>query len=128
MCRRMRKKVYLFICLSLVSFTHCTQAANEKFFCAIPRALEFKDIVIKMPGTDKAKHCSISCIVALKCGGFETYLFGLSKEIYDAFGGGTPDQADIEANKAGIKLATSSIAQNSDDCLRECLTLYPKKN
>lgn len=78
-----------------------------------------------MPGTDKTKHCSISCIVALECSAIETYLFGLSKEIYDAFGGGTPDQADIKANQAGIKLATSGVAQIEEDCLRQCLILYP---
>lgn len=103
-------------------------AADEKFLCAVPVALKYKDVVINMPGFDKTKHCSISCIMALKCGGFEAYIVGLSKEVYDAFGGGTPDSADIEANKLGIKLATSNVAHLPEDCLRECTQIFPPKN
>ncbi len=123
----MKKATLTLMTILQFILAHSTYAASEKFFCALPTALEYKDEVIKMPGTDKTKHCSISCIVALECSAFETYLFGLSKEIYDAFGGGTPDRMDIEANKAGIKLATTSVASLPQDCLRECLKLFPKK-
>lgn len=80
-----------------------------------------------MSGTDKTRHCAISCIVALDCSAFETYLFGLSKEVYDSFGGGTADAMDIEANKKGIKLVTDQVATTENECMDLCFDLYPKK-
>lgn len=121
------KKIIL--ALTLIQFTtplFAQNKANEKFFCALPRALQYKDQVINMKGTDKTKHCSISCIIALECSAFETYLFGLSKEIYDGLGGGTPDQQDIVANKKGIELARSRQALDEFDCMEMCFEIYPK--
>ena len=117
-------KKLIFIAACLVTFT---ASAQEKFFCALPRAVEFREVVLEMDGSDKTRHCSLMCIIALKCNRHETYLLGVAKEIFDSLGFGTPDANDIEANKTGISLATSGTALSEYDCLDQCTEIYPAR-
>lgn len=73
---------------------------------------------------DKVKHCSFSCILAIKCGKVESYTVGYIKEFADLLGMGDPDWQDIEANKRGIRLSKS--LRNFKQCLPKCQELYPR--
>lgn len=84
---------------------------------------KYKDLIAKTE-VDKVKHCSYSCILAIKCGKFESYTFGYLKEFADLMGMGEPDWADLEANKKGIKLAKR--LKNLNKCLPNCKKLYPR--
>ncbi|EQC49363.1 hypothetical protein M899_1600 [Bacteriovorax sp. BSW11_IV] len=97
---------------------------DDKFLCTMFKAYEYKDIVVNMPGIDKTKHCSFSCIIALDCGVVESYIAGVAKEIYDIFTPGTPDIKDIEANVHGIKLAAKKIATSEEQCMNICHENY----
>ncbi len=114
----MGKKITFIFLISI--FCQNVLANDEKFICAISRAYEYKDIVINMPGTDKTKHCTFSCIIALECGVIESYIAGLAKELYDVFTPGTPDIKDIQANIFGIKLANRGTAQDEKQCIQIC--------
>lgn len=114
----MGKKIAFILLISIFSQNGLTN--DEKFLCAISHAYEYKDIVINMPGTDKTKHCTFSCIIALECGVIESYIAGLAKELYDVFTPGTPDIKDIEANVFGIKLAHKGAAQDEKQCMQIC--------
>ena len=73
---------------------------------------------------DKVKHCSFSCILAIKCSRAESYTVGYIKEFADLLGMGQPDWEDIEANKKGIQL--SKTLRNINQCLPKCAELYPR--
>ena len=111
----------LLICLTfLLSFQ---SFANDKLLCSSYYLFKYKDII---PATevDKVKHCSFSCILAMKCTRVESYTVGYIKEFADLLGMGEPDWADIEANKKGIKL--SKRLRNFNQCLPKCRELYPR--
>lgn len=110
--------------LLIISFSAFSSDKEDKFLCTMVKAYEYKDIVTNMPGIDKTKHCSFSCIIALDCGVIESYIAGVAKEIYDIFTPGTPDIKDIEANVYGIKLAAKKVATTEEQCMEICLENY----
>ena len=73
---------------------------------------------------DKNRHCTVSCMLALKCNDQEVMLIGLLKEFKDLFGPGDADQADIEADALGISLAAKGAARTDQQCLKQCDLYY----
>lgn len=116
-------KLTTFFCLLFLSInTYANE--EENFLCS---AYYVKDIAAKVeaPGyKDKYKHCSVSCMLTLRCGTLDPYSAGLLKEVLDMLGMGNPEMADIRANIAGIKLAKNKIATTDDECMLECGKLY----
>ena len=111
--------------ISLI-FLSCFQVlAGDKLICSSYYLFKYKDLVPKAE-YDKVKHCSYSCILAKKCGKYESYTVGYIKELADLMGMGEPDWADIAANKKGIKLAKRISHINK--CLPSCRKLYPESS
>jgi len=99
--------------------------ADEKFVCSIVRGKELYQELKTQPIDDKAKHCILSCYLALRCPAFEVWNLGVLKELYDLVTPGDADMEDLKADAAGISLAVGGRARNRAECFRECRTLYP---
>lgn len=105
--------LFLFICSNTF--------AQEKFICSLLRAKKTVEFVNSQVSLDKAKHCSVSCILNLDCSKTEVYLFGLGKELADLLGAGEPDVDDIKANRIGINASEVQIANDSQECVDYCV-------
>nr|BDT29432.1 hypothetical protein BHI3_28980 [Bacteriovorax sp. HI3] len=98
---------------------------EENFICS---AFYVKPLVAKVNAPnarDKFKHCSVSCMLTLRCGTLDAYSAGLLKELLDMMGMGNPETADIRANVAGITFAKNKEATNDEECMSLCGKLYP---
>ncbi|TDP55201.1 hypothetical protein C8D79_0246 [Bacteriovorax stolpii] len=98
---------------------------EENFVCS---AFYVKPLVAKVNAPnarDKFKHCSVSCMLTLRCGTLDAYSAGLLKELLDMMGMGNPETADIRANVAGITFAKKKEATNDEECMDLCGKLYP---
>lgn len=73
---------------------------------------------------DKNRHCTVSCMLALKCNDQEVMMVGLLKEIQDVFGPGEADSEDLKADAFGISLVSSSAAKTDSQCLTTCDLYY----
>lgn len=80
-----------------------------------------------MPIRDKSMHCTLSCDLTPQCGSGLTMGLGIAKEVYDMFGKGNAEMADIRADLKGIKLARHGVARNFPQCLDACKALYEPK-
>ena len=73
-------------------------------------------------------HCSVSCILKIKCGAFQAGAAGFVKEILDLFDdtrGNSFGSGDLRADYQGLKFAKSS---NTDsECINLCESRYPQK-
>jgi hypothetical protein len=74
---------------------------------------------------DKFKHCGVSCYLSLRCNRGEVGLVGILKEVWDAFGPGNAEFADMKADFYGISLVKKKIAINDEECARECDEHFP---
>ncbi|GAB4021281.1 MAG: hypothetical protein Fur0010_24290 [Bdellovibrio sp.] len=77
----------------------------DSIMCTLSWTMIYKPVVAKLPGSDKLKHCTMSCMVALNCNEETTFLIGLLKELADMMGQGNPEFGDILANIKGIELS-----------------------
>lgn len=116
-------KIFLFISILLGIQLSNTARAEEKLICSVYYAVKYEAEVRKLHN-DKQMHCSMSCMIARKCGKLESTAIGYIKELVDHFTDGTPDRADIEANKKGIRYAKK--ASSNLACKRYCQSIYPK--
>lgn len=119
-------KIMTFItALLLTTNLFANEVSEENFLCS---AFYVKPLVAKVNAPnarDKFKHCSVSCMLTLRCGTLDAYSAGLLKELLDMMGMGNPETADIRANKAGISFAKNREATNDEECMELCGGLYP---
>jgi hypothetical protein len=71
-------------------------------------------------GYDKFKHCAVSCYLSLRCSRPQVRMVGVLKEVYDMFGPGHAEIADIKADFYGVRLVKKEIAHDDDDCAEFC--------
>ena len=114
-------KTVLFLALFFVSSAH----ASSEFICSIINGEKIYKELQRQNISDKAKHCTLSCHLALRCPSMEVWNLGVLKEIYDLFGPGNAEWADLEADRDGIVLATSRRARTTAECYRECRAIHP---
>jgi hypothetical protein len=113
----MRNLILFILLISNVS-------AEEMIICASYYAYRHKPYVESLEGSDKLKHCTMSCAIANTCNDFETYQLGLIKEIVDLFTPGDADLNDIKANIQGIKLSRKHKFSNIYQCHSACKRYY----
>lgn len=77
----------------------------ESIMCTLSWAAIYKPVIEKLPGSDKLKHCTLSCMLAKSCNEETTFLLGILKELSDMMGQGTPEYEDILANIKGIQIS-----------------------
>lgn len=110
--------------LALLTSSLAFASEEENFICS---ALYVKSLSTKVnvPNvSDKYKHCSVSCMLTLRCGGLDTYSAGLLKELLDMMGMGNPEMNDIHANVAGIKLVKEKRVSDDGECMNACFELF----
>lgn len=110
-------------CLLFVSFSTVALASPE-LICSLMNSKRVIAIAQTHSTYDKNRHCSVSCMLALKCNDQEVMLIGLLKEIKDFFGPGEADQEDLKADAFGISLAAKHAAITDDQCLSQCDLYY----
>ena len=98
---------FLFASNSFASNFKSTYQANldldlEGLLCSASHAVMYRPLIQNLPGSDKLKHCTFSCMLAKSCDEESTLLLGILKELADAMGAGNPEWEDIQANMAGI--------------------------
>ena len=109
---------------SSVSASTKLKKSHNKFICSAYYIHKYENRVRKLKN-DKQMHCSMSCMLARKCGRLESSAVGLIKEIVDMFTNGTPDRNDLKANQVGIKY--SKYARSEKACINYCIKSYPPK-
>lgn len=113
------------IILTLSSlFVFSNAFAAPKIFCSIKHADAVIAVASKHSGYDKNRHCSVSCMLSLRCNTKEVLIVGYLKEFKDALGYGTPEREDIVADKYGISLVKTKRAMNDQECLEQCDLRY----
>ena len=122
--------VFLALLPDAVLASECaTKEASSIPVCGILVAKAYEsDIKKDTSKPDKFRHCLASCVMTLHCGPVESMEVGILKEIYDALGFGTPDWKDIEADKAGIRVAIKLLKDGNagfNSCNQACSRLFP---
>lgn len=73
---------------------------------------------------DKNKHCSVSCMLALRCNNREVLMIGYLKEFRDLLGKGSAETRDLAANRYGIDMVKLGRARSDRECLLQCDLRY----
>ena len=102
-------------------FINIKTFAQEKLFCSTSYGFEIREKIDNFKITDKAKHCSLSCLVARKCKNANILLLGFMKELIDIVGPGNSEIEDMKANFQGTYFAFTS----KQSCLYLCIRKYP---
>jgi hypothetical protein len=110
--------------LNTVNAGTISKKTDQKFICSAYYIYKY-EAKVRTLKNDKQMHCSMSCLLARKCGSIESNAVGLIKEIVDMFTDGTPDRNDLKANKKGIKYAKHARSEKA--CFNYCSKIYPTK-
>jgi hypothetical protein len=114
----------LILLYGLMLFSFSAVASSQSFICSLNNAKRVISIAEKHSQNDKNRHCSVSCMLALKCNDAEVMMVGILKEFKDVFGPGDADAADIEADLTGVALASKRAARTDGQCLSQCDLYY----
>ena len=110
----------LILMIFFVALSNPVTAEDQGPFCTSYYVLKWKDQVEQLNTSDKAKHCSLSCLVARRCDNNDILVFGLIKEMVDLIGPGNSEWEDMEANRQGVLYAHQSHRR----CLFLCIHHY----
>jgi len=106
-------------CLLLVSLSPLAQA-NPALLCSLSHSKRVIAIAERHSDYDKNRHCSVSCMMALKCNDDEVRMVGFLKEVKDFFGPGECSEDDLKADLIGVNLAATRAAKTDSQCLSQC--------
>lgn len=98
--------------------------AEAKAICSYFHAKTVVPIAKAHSTNDKNRHCTVSCMLTLKCPAVDVLAAGTIKEVQDIFGSGNAEVADLEADIIGIEIARSRAATTNDQCLATCDLYY----
>lgn len=115
-------KILMILILMTVSMG--ASAKPKKLFCAYRNAKVVVPVAERHSTNDKNRHCTVSCMLALRCNDTEVLIAGYLKEFQDVFGPGDADSHDIAANKYGISMVRNNRAENDRECLDQCDLRY----
>ncbi len=115
-------KILILMTVMMVSMN--VSAKPKKLFCAYRNAKIVVPIAERHSTYDKNRHCSVSCMLAIRCNDTEVLIAGYLKEFQDVFGPGDADEGDIVANKYGISIVRNNRADNDRECLEQCDLRY----
>ncbi len=117
-------KFILIMILALNSSVALAKPSPDKFICSMKHSKAVIAVAERHSTYDKNRHCSVSCMLALRCNDNEVLLFGVMKEFRDVFGPGNAERADLIANKFGIDLVKHKRATSDSECLEQCDLRY----
>lgn len=117
--------MYKFILLIILCLSfNAIGAEGKSALCTIENAKIVIPIAEKHSSYDKNRHCTVSCMLSLKCNRLEVMMIGYLKEFKDVFGPGNAEVEDIKADKYGISLVRTKRAQSIPECLQQCDLRY----
>lgn len=111
--------------LFIMLFSMSAFAKPKKLLCAYRNAKIVVPIAERHSTNDKNRHCTVSCMLALRCNDTEVLIAGYLKEFQDVFGPGDADAQDIVADKFGISIVRNNRADIDQECLEQCDLRYP---
>lgn len=109
--------------LITATFAHAKPAPN-KFICSLKHSKTVIPIAERHSTFDKNRHCTVSCMLSLRCNSNEVMLVGILKEFKDVFGPGNAERADLIADKYGVDLVRHQRARSDSECLEQCDLRY----
>ena len=112
----MKKNFFIF---PLISISTSVWASEDKMICASYYALKWSERVERLR-SDKAKHCTLSCLVAKKCQNNNILVLGAVKDVLDLIGPGNSEWQDMKANIQGVVFST----QPNLNCFQSCIKRY----
>ncbi len=107
-------RIFIFLLLSLPVADACVSKHRT----------EVVAIAQKHSWDDKNNHCSVSCLLSLRCSLTEVALAGYYKELRDVLGPGSADARDLEANRIGRDQVRYKRARTDRECLSQCDLYY----
>ncbi len=119
-----------FILLVIIASTQI-QAKEEKKtipICSLLYVSDIKKVVEANGKYDKFKHCSVSCMLALRCPAEDVLEIGVLKEIEDVFGPGNAEWEDLRADYKGVDLKMEKKAKTDKECMQQCHLIYPENS
>lgn len=105
----------------LISVPSLSQAK----LCSVFFASRLQSEVEEPLRTDKWKHCALSCMLARRCGGNDSFMLGILKELADVVGPGNAEWADLVADSDGVTLWRLGMGRTDTMCKGNCASLYP---
>lgn len=72
---------------------------------------------------DKFKHCSVSCVLAKRCGSLSARALGFVKEFVDVFSSGNAELEDLVANSIGLSISEHVYSEQA--CFQMCESIFP---
>lgn len=99
--------------------------SHSKMLCSAFFAKRLKRQVERVESTDKWKHCALSCMLARRCGGNDSFMLGILKELADVVGPGNAEWADLVADSDGVMLWRLGMGRTDSMCKENCASLYP---
>ena len=100
------------------------ETAPEKIMCSIKHSKAVIAVAEKHSTYDKNRHCTVSCMLGLRCNLNEVMLVGVLKEFKDLFGPGNAERDDLIADKYGVDLVRHKRATTDSECLEQCDLKY----
>ena len=82
------------LCLLLLLITGHAEA---KAICSFIHVKKLIPITISHSQNDNNRHCTLSCMLTLKCAAADVLAAGVLKEVTDIFGPGNAEAADLAA-------------------------------
>lgn len=120
---RVFMKLTILLTAIVMSLVGQAQASPE-LFCSLKHSKRVIKIASDHSNFDKNRHCTVSCMLALKCNDQEVMMVGLLKEIKDFYGPGEADLEDLKADAFGISLVAKTAASTDLQCLSQCDLYY----
>lgn len=118
------KSLILTVFLALSSSLASAGSGPDKLVCSIKNSKPVIAIAQRHSTFDKNRHCSVSCMLSLRCNLDEVMIIGILKEIKDVFGPGNAERADLIADKYGVDLVRHQRARTDKECLEQCDLRY----
>lgn len=116
-------KIVILLSLIFLGLPSGAQARPE-FICSLYHAKRVIALASSHSTYDKNRHCSVSCMLALKCVDAEVMMIGYLKEFEDVFTPGDCDVQDLKADAFGISLSAKGAATTDKECLSQCDLYY----
>lgn len=117
-------KLILITILALSSFNALAKPMPAKFICSMKHSKAVVAVAERHSTYDKNRHCSVSCMLGLRCNLNEVMLVGILKEFRDVFGPGNAERDDLIADKYGVDLVKHKRATSDSECLEQCDLRY----
>lgn len=116
---RLMKLIFAVILLSMSS-----SIMAKPQLCSLKHAPRAIRIAEKHSSYDKNRHCTVSCMLAIRCNNTEVLMVGYLKEFRDLMGPGNAETQDIVADRYGIHLVKYQRARTDKECLTQCDLRY----